>query len=83
MGLAACVTPLDPKRPADPRRKKAETQNPAGEAETKTEKSKVPPPLPDSNGNALFVGVMDLNDDLTTLHATLPLHTSLLLFSGQ
>jgi RNA exonuclease 1 len=53
-------------------------------AETKTENSEVAPPAPDdSNSNALFAAVTNLNDHLTTLHAALPPRTALLLFSGH
>ncbi|KAN0141735.1 hypothetical protein V8E53_000197 [Lactarius tabidus] len=51
---------------------------------TKIESSEVAPPAPDdSNGNALFTAVTNLNDHLTTLHAALPPRTALLLFSGH
>ncbi|KAN0141439.1 hypothetical protein V8E53_000684 [Lactarius tabidus] len=64
---------------------KTENQNLTGDAaETKTESSEVTPPAPDdSNGNALFTVVTNLNDHLTTLHAALPPRTALLLFSGH
>jgi hypothetical protein len=64
---------------------KTENQNSAGLApETKIENPEVPPPPPnDSNSNALFTAVTNLNDHLTTLHAALPPRTALLLFSGH
>ncbi|KAN0141756.1 hypothetical protein V8E53_000218 [Lactarius tabidus] len=64
---------------------KTENQKLTGDAaETKTESSEVAPPAPDdSNSNALFAAVTNLNDHLTTLHAALPPRTALLLFLGH
>ena len=65
----------------------AEKQNLTGEAVTKTEaeteSTKTPPPPEDKSNNALFAAVTNLNAYLTTLHAALPPHTALLLFSGH
>ena len=38
---------------------------------------------PDGNSNALFAAVTNLNAHMTALHAALPPHTALLLFSGH
>ncbi|KAN0141687.1 hypothetical protein V8E53_000149 [Lactarius tabidus] len=64
---------------------KTENQNLNGDAAaTKTESSVVPLPAPDdSNGNALFTAVTNLNYHLTTLHAALPPRTAPLLFLGH
>jgi hypothetical protein len=91
-----CVTSLNPNSPAnllitgitpkvDAVVAKTENQKLTGDAaETKTESSEVAPPAPDdSNSNVLFAAVTNLNDHLTTLHATLPPRTALLLFSGH
>ena len=42
-----------------------------------------PPSPEDKSSNALFAAVTNLNAYLTTLHAALPPHTALLLFSGH
>ena len=51
------------------------------ETETETENTEAPPE--DKSNNALFAAVTNLNAYLTTLHAALPPHTALLLFSGH
>ena len=64
-----------------------EKQNLTGEAVTKTEaeteSAETPPPPEDKSNNALFAAVTNLKAYLTTLHAALPPHTALLLFSGH
>ncbi|KAN0141726.1 hypothetical protein V8E53_000188 [Lactarius tabidus] len=84
MGLADALGWITPKVDAVVA-EKTENQNLTGDAaETKTEGLEVPlPPPDDSNGNALFTAVTNLNDHLTTLHAALPPRTALLLFSGH
>ena len=51
--------------------------------EVETETTETPPPPEDKSNNALFAAVTNLNAYLTTLHAALPPHTALLLFSGH
>jgi hypothetical protein len=66
------ITPM-----ADVGSEKIDNQHLAGEAETKTENSEVPPPpSDDANGKALFAAMTNLNDQLTTLHAALPPRTA-------
>jgi RNA exonuclease 1 len=50
---------------------------------TETENTETPPHHEDKGNNALFAAVTNLNAYLTTLHAALPPHTALLLFSGH
>ncbi|KAN0141724.1 hypothetical protein V8E53_000186 [Lactarius tabidus] len=84
MGLADALGWITPKVDAVVA-EKTENQKLTGDAAgTKIESSEVAPPAPDdSNGNALFTAVTNLNDHLTTLHAALPPRTALLLFSGH
>ncbi|KAN0141708.1 hypothetical protein V8E53_000170 [Lactarius tabidus] len=84
MGLADALGWITPKVDAVVA-EKTENQNLTGDAAgTKIESSEVAPPAPDdSNGNALFTAVTNLNDHLTTLHAALAPRTALLLFSGH
>ena len=51
--------------------------------ETETENTETPPHPEDKSNNALLAAVTNLNAYLTTLHAALPPHTALLLFSGH
>ena len=48
-----------------------------------TENTETSPHRDDKSNNTLFTAVTNLNEYLTTLHATLPPHTALLLFSGH
>ena len=50
---------------------------------TETENTETLSPPDDKGNNALFAAVTNLNAYLTTLHAALPSHTALLLFSGH
>ncbi|KAI9440293.1 hypothetical protein BJY52DRAFT_1195333 [Lactarius psammicola] len=68
-----------------PSAEKARDQNLTGAAEMKTEnvETQPSPSPPDSNSNILFAAMMNLDVHLTVLHAALPLHMALLLFSGH
>ncbi|KAI9428956.1 hypothetical protein BJY52DRAFT_1200720 [Lactarius psammicola] len=68
-----------------PSAEKARDQNSTGAAEMKTEnvETQPSPSPPDSNSNILFAAMMNLDVHLTVLHAALPLHMALLLFSGH
>ena len=68
---------------ADNAEKQNLTGGPVTKTEAETESAEIPPPPEDKSSNALFAAVTNLNAYLTTLHAALPPHTALLLFSGH